>query len=56
MRHQARRRAISEPDSTLRLVVTKAGDGNRDRFVEALRVYVDAMENSFRVGERDPAA
>jgi hypothetical protein len=28
------------------IVFAEAGDGNRDGFVEALRVFVDAMENA----------
>jgi hypothetical protein len=38
------------------IVLAEAGDGNRDGFVEALRVYVDAMENPFGIGEGDPAS
>jgi hypothetical protein len=37
------------------MIFPKAGDANRDGFVEALGVYVDAMENAFAVGEGDPA-
>ena len=29
----------------------KLGDGHRNRFVQALRVYIDAMENAVGVGE-----
>jgi hypothetical protein len=34
------------------IVFTKAGDG----FLDALRVYVDAMENALGIGEGDPAS
>ena len=37
------------------IVFTEAGDGNRNGFVQALRVYVDAMENAVGVGEGDTA-
>ena len=36
------------------LVFAEAGGGNRDGFVETLRVYVDAMENASGIDERDP--
>ena len=38
------------------IVFTKIGDGNRDGFIEGLRVYIDAMVNALRVGERDAAS
>jgi len=34
----------------------KLATANRDGFVEALRVYVDGMENAFGIGEGDPAS
>jgi hypothetical protein len=37
------------------IVFSKAGDGNCDGLIEALGVYVDAVENAFGIGEGDPA-